>query len=190
MRFEDRATIADLMALYCERVDEYDIDAVAELFTLDCVTDYGPGRGGRVTGRAAVRDRIAAGQAQFRRTHHQLGQSRVSFDPADPNRATAVTYVTASHEEWDGRRWRAHLRYLDVLAQTPAGWRLAERRVHAAVIENRPEIDWMWVPRLAPCHPTGLTDGWRACARPRPASPPQPPARRRVDRDRGATLDG
>ena len=104
MRFEDRAAIADLMALYCERVDEYDIDAVAELFTPDCVTDYGPGRGGRVTGRAAVRDRIAAGQAQFRRTHHQLGQSRVSFDPADPNRATAVTYVTASHEEWDGRR--------------------------------------------------------------------------------------
>ena len=44
MRFEDRATIADLMALYCERVDEYDIDAVAELFTPDCVTDYGPGR--------------------------------------------------------------------------------------------------------------------------------------------------
>ena len=42
MRFEDRATIADLMALYCERVDEYDIDAVAELFTPDCVTDYGP----------------------------------------------------------------------------------------------------------------------------------------------------
>jgi len=26
MRFEDRATIADLMALYCERVDEYDIE--------------------------------------------------------------------------------------------------------------------------------------------------------------------
>ena len=153
MRFEDRATIADLMALYCERVDDYDIDAVAELFTPDCVTDYGPGRGGRITGRAAVRDRIAAGQAQFRRTHHQLGQSRVSFDPADLDRATAVTYVTASHEEWDGRQWRAHLRYLDVLAQTPAGWRLAERRVHAAVIENRPEIDWMWVPRLAPATP-------------------------------------
>lgn len=147
MRFEDRAAIAEVMALYCERVDEYDIDAVAALFIPDCVTDYGPGRGGLVSGRDAVRDRIAGGQAQFRRTHHQLGQSRVTFDPADPDRAGAVTYVTASHEEWDGRQWRAHLRYLDVLAATPEGWRLAERRVHAAVIENRPEITWEWVPR-------------------------------------------
>lgn len=150
MRFEDRAAITDLMALYCERVDEYDIDAVAALFTADCVTDYGPGRGGLVTGRDAVRDRIAAGQAQFRRTHHQLGQSRVTFDPADPERAGAVTYVTASHEEWDGRQWRAHLRYIDALSRTRDGWLLAERRVHAALIENRPEISWEWVPRRTP----------------------------------------
>lgn len=148
MRIEDRLAIADLMALYCERVDEYDIDAVATLFTPDCVTDYGPGRGGPVHGRAAVRERIAAGQAQFRRTHHQLGQSRVTGDPDDPVRATATTYVTATHEEWQGLLWRAHLRYLDVLVRDGDGWRLAERRVHAAVIENRPEIRWEWVPRL------------------------------------------
>jgi ketosteroid isomerase-like protein len=155
VRFEDRAAIAEVMALYCERVDEYDIDAVAALFTPDCVTDYGPGRGGAVTGRDAVRDRIAAGQAQFRRTHHQLGQSRVGFDPADPDRATATTYVTATHEEWDGRQWRAHLRYVDVLVSGRAGWLLAERRVHAAVIENRPEIAWEWVPRRIPADRTG-----------------------------------
>jgi len=156
MRFEDRATIADLMALYCERVDEYDIDAVAELFTPDCVTDYGPGRGGRITGRAAVRERIAAGQAQFRRTHHQLGQSRVSFDPADLDRATAVTYVTASHEEWDGRQWRAHLRYLDVLAQTPA--RLAAGRAAGARRGDRePAGDRLGVGVPAgACRPTQL----------------------------------
>lgn len=150
MRAEDRAGIADLLALYCERVDEYDIDAVAACFTADCVTDYGPGRGGLVTGRDAVRARIATGQAQFRRTHHQLGQSRIRLDPADPERARCTTYVIATHEEWDGRLWRAHLRYLDVLARTRAGWLLAERRVHAAVVENRPEITWEWVPRRAP----------------------------------------
>ena len=151
MRLEDRAAIADLMARYCERVDEYDMDGVAACFTLDCITDYGPGRGGLVTGRAAVRARIAKGQAQFRRTHHQLGQSLITFDPDDADRATATTYVTASHEEWDGRQWRAHLRYVDVLRRTPEeGWLLAERRVHAALIENRPELDWVWVPRQQP----------------------------------------
>lgn len=149
-RTADRAVIADLMAEYCERVDEYDIDAVAALFTADCVTDYGPGRGGRVTGRSAVRDRIAAGQAAFRRTHHQLGQSRIAFDPQDPGRARGTTYVTATHEEWDGRVWRAHLRYVDVLCRDGDRWALAERRVEAALVENRPEIDWVWVRRRPP----------------------------------------
>ncbi|MBP2366559.1 nuclear transport factor 2 family protein [Pseudonocardia parietis] len=150
VRTADRAVIADLFAEYCERIDEYDIDAVAALFTADCVTDYGPGRGGRVTGRDAVRDRIAAGQAAFRRTHHQLGQSRIAFDPDVADRASATTYVTAVHEEWDGRVWRAHLRYLDVLHRAHGRWALAERRVEAALVENRPEIDWVWVTRRAP----------------------------------------
>jgi ketosteroid isomerase-like protein len=149
----DWAAIADVMALYCERVDEYDIDAVAALFTEDCVTDYGPGRGGVVAGRAAVRARIAAGQAQFRRTHHQLGQSRIEFDPDVPGRASGVSYVTATHEEWDGTFWRAHLRYLDELRQTGQGWRLSARRVHAAAIEGKPSITWNWVPRQLPTDP-------------------------------------
>ncbi|MGI5272340.1 nuclear transport factor 2 family protein [Nonomuraea sp. CA-218870] len=144
---DDRPAIAGLLALYCERLDEYDIDAVAALFTEDCVTDYGPGRGGPVTGRAAVRDRIAAGQAQFRRTHHQLGQSRVIHHAADPDRATAITYVTAAHEEWDGSRWRAHLRYVDELRREGGSWLIARRRVLAALVDGRPEIVWNWVPR-------------------------------------------
>lgn len=67
-----------------------------------------------------MRNRIAAGQARFRRTRHQLGQTRVVFDSADPDRATALTYVTASHEEWEGRQWRAQPRYIDVVALGPA----------------------------------------------------------------------
>ena len=76
----DRQQIADLLARYCQALDEYDIDAVAATFADDVVTDYGAGRGGRVVGRDAVRDRIAAGQAAFRRTAHQLGQSLVELD--------------------------------------------------------------------------------------------------------------
>lgn len=147
---EDRLAIADLMSDYCELVDAYAIDAVALLLTPDCVTDYGPGRGGRVIGRNAVRDRIAAGQAEFRRTHHQLGQSRLRPRAGDPDRVDAVTYVTATHEEWDGRQWRAHLRYVDVVVRTEGRWLLAERRVHATVIEGRPDIEWVWVERRTP----------------------------------------
>ena len=112
---EDRAAVDDVLALYCERIDEYDVDGVAALFAPDCVVDFGPGRGGVIRGRDEVRARIARGQAAFRRTHHQLGQSRCTLE-AD-GRVGAVTYATASHETWDGDRWRVGLRYVDVLAR-------------------------------------------------------------------------
>ena len=143
----DRAAIADVLAAFCERVDEYDIAGLAEVFTEDCLTDYGPGRGGPVAGRAAVLARIGRGQAEFRRTHHQLGQSRVTLAG---DTATAVTYVTATHEHRDGARSRVHLRYLDRLRRTAAGWRIAERRAHAAVVEGMPGTEWVWVPRAEP----------------------------------------
>ena len=143
----DRVAIADVLAAFCERVDEYDIAGLADVFTEDCFTDYGPGRGGPVSGLAEVQARIARGQAEFRRTHHQLGQSRVTVSGDE---ATAVTYVTATHEHRDGARSRVHLRYLDRLRRTGAGWRIAERRAHAAVVEGMPHTAWVWVPRAEP----------------------------------------
>ena len=143
----DRLAIADVLAAFCERVDEYDIPGLAEVFTEDCFTDYGPGRGGPVSGLADVQARIGRGQAEFRRTHHQLGQSRVTLAGDE---ATAITYVTATHEHRDGARSRVHLRYLDRLRRTPAGWRIAERRAHATVVEGMRGTDWVWVPRAEP----------------------------------------
>jgi ketosteroid isomerase-like protein len=144
---QDRAAVADVLAAFCQRVDEYDIPGLAEVFTEDCFTDYGPGRGGPVSGLAAVQARIARGQAEFRRTHHQLGQSRVVVSGDD---ADAVTYVTATHEHRDGARSRVHLRYLDRLRRTASGWRIAERRAQAAVVEGMPGTEWVWVPRGEP----------------------------------------
>jgi ketosteroid isomerase-like protein len=120
----DRAAIADVLALYCKRIDEYDIDGLAELFTEDVTTDYGPGRGGPVAGRQQVRDLISRGQAEVRRTHHQLGQSRLEIDG---DTASALTYVTAWHR--DGTRSCARLRYIDQLQQTPPAWLITSRRV-------------------------------------------------------------
>ena len=143
-----RQQIADVLARYCMAIDEYDIDAVAATFTDDVVTDYGPGRGGRVTGRAAARARIASGQSRFRRTAHQLGQSLVTIHG---DTAEAATYVTAWHEWDDGRREALRLRYLDVLRQVePGTWLIDERRVEAMGVEGFAGTEWTWVPRRAP----------------------------------------
>jgi ketosteroid isomerase-like protein len=143
-----RQEIVDVLGAYCERLDEYDIDGVAELFIEDCVTDYGPGRGGPVRGRQHVRDRIATGQAEFRRTHHQLGQIRVDLhDDAD---AGALSYLTAFHERWDGSTARVHLRYVDRLHKSGGRWRIAARTVQVTAVEGFDGVPWHWVERATP----------------------------------------
>ena len=143
----DRQAVADLLALFCERIDEYDVDAVAELFGEDCVVDYGPGRGGEQRGRVALRERLRRGQGQFRRTHHQLGQIRVELDGDE---AAGVTYVTAWHELWDGRRETARLQYRDRFRRAASGWLISERRVLATGIEGFEGVPWNWLPRAEP----------------------------------------
>lgn len=144
----DRQAIADLLARYCQTLDEYDLDAMAATFAEDAVTDYGEGRGGRVEGRDAIRARIAAGQAEFRRTAHVLGQSLVEIEG---HRAQGVTYVTAWHEWHDGRQDALRLRYVDVFRRAEGRrWLIAERRVEAMGVEGFEGTEWNWVTRALP----------------------------------------
>ena len=150
---DDRAAITDVLARYCEHIDEYDMDAVVDLFTPDAVMDFGPGRGGTLHGRRALRDRFAGGQAGFRRTHHHLGQVRLTEE--GDGRVRAVSSCSAGHERHDGTQWRVGLRYVDVLVrestEPPGGsWRIAERRIEAALVENGPRDGWTWIARRKP----------------------------------------
>lgn len=136
------------LATFCLRVDEYDMKALTDLFTVDCHVDYGPGRGGPRDGRDAVISRIARGQAEFRRTHHQLGQSMIDIDG---DLAHAVTYVTAWHEYWEGGTSEVRLRYVDDLRHDDDGrWRILRRIVVASGILGFPDVEWNYVPRALP----------------------------------------
>lgn len=148
---EARASIRALLTEYTILVDHYDIDGVVALFIDDCVTDYGPGRGGMVIGRNNVRDRIRRGQAEFRLTHHQHGQMRITV--YENGTAEALSYLTAWHERWNGSRERVYMRYLDRLVETTDGWRIAERKVVVSGVEGFEGVEWAWVERqLAPDH--------------------------------------
>ncbi len=140
----ERERILDTLALYCERLDEYDIAGVAKCFTEDAVADYGPGRGGEIAGRDALVARIATGQRVFRRTHHQLGQSRIDLDGDE---ASALTYVTAWHERFTGEREIVCLRYRDRLRREATDWRITRRAIEVAFVEGFPGVEWNWVRR-------------------------------------------
>lgn len=142
-----RVAIAELTARYCDRLDAHDTDAVAALFTEDARTDYGPGRGGEVTGRAAIHERIARGQSVFRRTHHQLGHQTIEIDGVD---ATGVTAALTWHERFSGEQELLALRYLDRFRRVAGTWLISERRVEISMVEGFDGVSWHWWPRRAP----------------------------------------
>lgn len=139
--------IRDLLARYCERLDEYDIDGVARCFSEDAVTDYGAGRGGEVKGRAAIAERIASGQKAFRRTHHQLGQVRIRLDGDE---AESTSYQMTWHELQSGRKDLVCLRYLDRLQKHDDEWLITHRRVEVTLVDGFEGTEWNWVARKTP----------------------------------------
>jgi ketosteroid isomerase-like protein len=145
----DKQAICDVLAEFCERMDSYDIDGVARLFTEDCVTDYGPGAGGPLSGVERFRIRLFKVQGQFAQTHHQLGQVRV--DVAG-DAASSVTYVTSSHRDRNGNRYDSRQQYHDQWIRTGAGWRIQSRRTFTSLVDGTalhigaPE-GRNWVPR-------------------------------------------
>jgi SnoaL-like protein len=141
----DRQAIADLLATYCERLDEYDIDGVGKVFTDDGAMDQGPGRGGPIRGPAQIVAGMKKRQALFRRTHHQLGQSKVEIEG---DCARALTYVIAWHLTWEEKVLIARLRYRDELVRISGGqWRIARRTSEALGVEGFTEEQWNWVER-------------------------------------------
>jgi len=148
----ERERVRDVIAQYCLSLDAGDLRGVAHCFASGATADYGPGRGGPLEGVAAIVERIARGQAGFRRTHHQLGQICVELAPATANARTAhaVSYVTAWHERSTGEREVVCLRYIDDLQYGDSRWMIIARRVEAAYVDGFPGTSWLWVNRTPP----------------------------------------
>jgi len=113
--------IRDLLARYCERLDEYDIDGVAQCFSEDAATDYGAGRGDEITGRASI---------------------------ANVSRRVKVNFVW--HELPSGKFDIVCLRYLDRLCHTDGEWLIYHRRVEVTLVDGFEGTEWNWVDRNIP----------------------------------------
>src|SRR4051812_27253878 len=92
-RLVDRAEIADLVHRYSYCVDHQRYDELAELFTQDCVVDYGPGIGPPVHGRLAYRAMLGEPGGGFAATSHHNANILITFE--DEDRASVRTSVYA-----------------------------------------------------------------------------------------------
>jgi hypothetical protein len=139
-RLQDKDEIVDLVHRYSYCVDRRLYDELADLFSDDCVVDYGPGFGPAVHGRVAFRRLFGAGRG-FPATSHHNANVLVTFESDD--RATVSTSLYAWHRREDGSTPRVWGSYDDVVVRTPSGWRFAERRMRVAGTED---WDFEWYP--------------------------------------------
>jgi hypothetical protein len=144
-RLVDKDEIVDLVHRYSYLVDHQRYDQLVELFTDDCLVDYGPGIGPPARGRRAFRALLGSGAESdgprrgFLATSHHNANVLVTFESDD--RASVVTSVYAWHQAPRGATPRIWGYYRDVAVRTSGGWRLAERQLRVAGSENW-EAEW------------------------------------------------
>jgi ketosteroid isomerase-like protein len=144
-RLHDKDQIVDLVHRYSYLVDHKQPDELMELFTEDCVVDYGPGLGPPVRGRAAFRGMFGANAGSseqrpgFAVTSHHNANVLVDFD--DDDRASVRTSLYAWHRTTAGETPRIWGYYHDVVVRTPEGWRFSSRQLRVAGNEGW-DIAW------------------------------------------------
>ena len=123
---EDRLAIGELIARYGFRIDDRDMDAIADLFTEDACLRSSDGTQNAV-GREAVLDNLHARFSVLGPSNHYTHDREIVFDPDDPNRATGLVI---SHAEMS-RRGEARvvcIRYHDEYRRCDDGlWRFRSR---------------------------------------------------------------
>ena len=138
----DRLAISDLVHAYAQGVDRRDPEGVARLFTEDgtFVAYATPGQSeptSRSQGHAEITRAIAMAR-HYRSTTHTIGNHLAELDG---DRATGETRCVAYHVLGDEGAeillvW--HIRYLDVYARGPEGWRIAERVLRVDLVSDQP----------------------------------------------------
>jgi len=125
-RLIDKDQIVDLVHHYSYYVDHRLYDEVVQLFTEDCVVDYGPGVP-PVRSRVGLRQMFGHPGAGFAATSHHNSNVLVTFE--DDDHASVRTSVYAWHRRADGGTPRLWGYYHDSMVRLPEGWRIAERQL-------------------------------------------------------------
>ena len=132
-RLIDKDQIIDLVHQYSYYVDHRLYDEVVQLFTEDCLVDYGPDIP-PVRSRAGLRQMFRHPDAGFAATSHHNANVLVTFEDLD--HASVRTSVYAWHQRADGATPRLWGYYHDSVVRLPEGWRIAQRQLRILGVED------------------------------------------------------
>lgn len=125
-RLADKQAVTEVLYAYCYNLDEMNLDALAALFTKDCVVDYGPEERLQSHGAASLRKDLER-MWRWARTFHHLSNVVVEIDD-DGEVASARSAVIAWHERPDGSTATMMGQYEDKLVRQSGNWLIDRRR--------------------------------------------------------------
>jgi hypothetical protein len=120
------------LGLYCNYIDSRTLEALSEVFTVDCRVWFGSDQ---IEGLDSLLDYLRHGLARFSTTRHVVsdfeikrgGDEKADLDPTRTDRQRVNSRVVAWHELANGRPSLTLFgRYEDLMVETPHGWRIAE----------------------------------------------------------------
>jgi 3-phenylpropionate/cinnamic acid dioxygenase small subunit len=129
-QINDRIEIDELLARYSRALDFRKWDELEAIFTPD--GEFDAGGLGHPHGPAAIREMIEGTIGHLDATQHLVGKSIIEFG-ADGESAEVRTYLISQHirESTPGpvKHYFLGGEYVDRVVRTPAGWRIAYRRL-------------------------------------------------------------
>ncbi|HRE03131.1 MAG TPA: nuclear transport factor 2 family protein [Ilumatobacteraceae bacterium] len=117
----DRLDIAEVLNRYAFAIDDKDWVALGEIFTDDCIADYGPF--GTFDGSAAVVDWMAPAHVGLT-TQHAMANMVITVSG---DTATARSYVTVSLQPDGHEPFRVGGAYHDEFRRTGDRWQISNR---------------------------------------------------------------
>ena len=122
----DEREITDRLHDYCRALDLMDLAILENVFTADCVVEFGPDERLNSVGADAVRKSLER-LWRWQRTSHHLSNVQIRFEDTDT--ASSTSYVLAWHERPDGTTATIYGQYRDQWRRMSEGWRIARRRM-------------------------------------------------------------
>ncbi|SHK52495.1 SnoaL-like domain-containing protein [Pseudonocardia thermophila] len=136
-RLEDRAEIQELVAVYGRRIDDRDIEGIADLYTEDAMFDS---TDGPIHGRGPVMDYYRRQLDRYGMTYHYPHSHTIEFTGPD-----TATGVVSAHAELAilPTPFLVALRYLDQYRREHGRWKFVSRRalqLYAAPLAELPDV--------------------------------------------------
>jgi len=134
----DRMEIQNILALYCEAIDNRDWEALDNFFTEDAIIDY-TATGGLKCTLPEAKEYLDRALQQFNGGQHMIGVPLINFNGDEAKTRTILFNPMIVEREGQPHVFFVGAWYVDEFVRTDKGWRIRHRNEECSYFHNLPD---------------------------------------------------